>query len=198
LVTRRRGGPPAYRPSGRGPGCGFASDRAIPPPSQAGVGFGLGSVSHSWFWPEPKPRQIKLRRKQGPTAGGVPRRAWRCSMAGFSLFHTGRPAWGNWLIPRGGGLFFSLAETPNALAKPQKEADKPLPSTARSMMAGWVFVFLVLTGACQFGHGLGGFATNFIHSKSGQTRGFPRVFCLFCGAKLANTIPVRRLSTALK
>ena len=33
-VTRRRGGPPARRPSGRGPGCGFASDRAIPPPSQ--------------------------------------------------------------------------------------------------------------------------------------------------------------------
>ena len=43
-VTRRRGGPPAHRPSGRGPGCGFAPDRAIPPPpSQAGVGFGLGS-----------------------------------------------------------------------------------------------------------------------------------------------------------
>ena len=41
-VTQRRGGPPAHRPSGRGPGCGFASDRAIPPPSQAGVGFGLG------------------------------------------------------------------------------------------------------------------------------------------------------------
>ena len=30
-----------------------------------------------------------------------------------------------------------------------------LPSTARSMMAGWVF--LVLTGACQFGHGVDGF-----------------------------------------
>ena len=25
-------------------------------------------------------------------------------------------------------------------------------------------VFLVLTGACQFGHGVGGFTTNFIHS----------------------------------
>ena len=37
-----------------------------------------------------------------------------------------------------------------------------LPSTARSMMVGRVF--LVLTGACQFGHGLGGFATNLIHS----------------------------------
>ena len=37
-----------------------------------------------------------------------------------------------------------------------------LPSTARSMMVGRVF--LVLTGACQFGHGLGGFTTNFIHS----------------------------------
>jgi len=30
------------------------------------------------------------------------------------------------------------------------------------MMVGRVF--LVLTGACQFGHGLGGFTTNFIHS----------------------------------
>ena len=38
-----------------------------------------------------------------------------------------------------------------------------LPSTARSMMVGRVF--LVLTGACQFGHGVGGFTTNsFIRS----------------------------------
>ena len=110
-------------------------------------------------------------------------------MAGFSFFHTGRPAWGTWLIPRGGGLFF-FAEFPNALAKAQK-ADKPLPSTARSMMAGWVF--LVLTGACQFGHGVGGFTTNSIHSKSGQTRGFPRVFS--CFAEQNWQTPVRRLST---
>ena len=27
-------------------------------------------------------------------------------------------------------------------------------------------IFLVLTGACQFGHGVGGFTTNFIHSRS--------------------------------
>ena len=39
-----------------------------------------------------------------------------------------------------------------------------LPSTARSMMVGRVF--LVLTGACQFGDGVGGFTTNFIHSCS--------------------------------
>ena len=32
------------------------------------------------------------------------------------------------------------------------------------MMVGRVF--LVLTGACQFGHGVGGFTTNFIHSGS--------------------------------
>ena len=38
-VTRRRGGPPAHRPSGGGPGFGFASDRAIPPPNQAGGAF---------------------------------------------------------------------------------------------------------------------------------------------------------------
>ena len=38
-----------------------------------------------------------------------------------------------------------------------------LPSTARSMMVGRIF--LVLTGACQFGHGVGGFTTNFIHSN---------------------------------
>ena len=40
---------------------------------------------------------------------------------------------------------------------------KASPSTAHSMMPGWVF--LVLTGAFQFGHGLGGFATNLIHSN---------------------------------
>ena len=34
----------------------------------------------------------------------------------------------------------------------------------RSMMAGRVF--LVMTGACQFGHGSGGFTTNFVHSSS--------------------------------
>ena len=51
---------------------------------------------------------------------------------------------------------------------PPASAGKPhsprlvLPSTARSMMVGRVF--LVLTGACQFGHGVGGFTTNFIHS----------------------------------
>ena len=38
-VTRRRGGPPAHRPSGRAPECGFASDRSIPLPSQAGGAF---------------------------------------------------------------------------------------------------------------------------------------------------------------
>ena len=36
-----------------------------------------------------------------------------------------------------------------------------LPSTARSMMAGRAF--LVLAGACQFGHGVGGFTANLIH-----------------------------------
>ena len=45
----------------------------------------------------------------------------------------------------------------------------PLPSTARSMMVGRVF--LVLTGACQFGHGVGGFTTNFIHSFAVFFRG---------------------------
>ena len=39
-----------------------------------------------------------------------------------------------------------------------------LPSTARSMMVGRAFLVLVLTGACQFGHGVGGLTTNFIHS----------------------------------
>ena len=36
------------------------------------------------------------------------------------------------------------------------------------MMAGRVF--LVLTGACQFGHGVGGFTTNFIHSYINETK----------------------------
>ena len=45
-VARRLTGPVA---SGRGPGCGFVSDCAIPPPSQAGVGFGLWLGSPDWF-----------------------------------------------------------------------------------------------------------------------------------------------------
>ena len=39
-----------------------------------------------------------------------------------------------------------------------------MPSTARSMMVGQFS--LVLAGACQFGHGAGGFTINFIHSGS--------------------------------
>ena len=35
----------------------------------------------------------------------------------------------------------------------------PLPATPRSMIIGKFFP--VLTGACQFGHGVGGFTTNF-------------------------------------
>ena len=59
-------------------------------------------------------------------------------------------------------------------SRPPASAGKPhsprpaLPSTARSMMAGRAF--LVLTGACQFDHGVGGFATNFIHSGSSDSR----------------------------
>ena len=34
------------------------------------------------------------------------------------------------------------------------------------MMVGRAF--LVLTGACQFGHGVGGFTTNFIHSNKAE------------------------------
>ena len=74
MVSRRRGGPPAHRPSGRGPGCGFASDRAIPPPSHAGVGFGLWLGSPVWFCCSLGQREIKLRRNQDLTAGGVPHR----------------------------------------------------------------------------------------------------------------------------
>ena len=65
-MARRRGGPPAYQPSGRGPGCGFASDRAT-----AGVGFGLWLGSPVWFCWSLGQREIKLRRNQGPTAGGI-------------------------------------------------------------------------------------------------------------------------------
>ena len=58
---------------------------------------------------------------------------------------------------------FPRLSTPLSLLQPQEEGSR-LPSTARSMMAGRVF--LVLTGACQFGHGVGGFTTNFIHSPA--------------------------------
>ena len=48
------------------------------------------------------------------------------------------------------------------LARGQYLPAQDTPSTARSMMAGWFF--LVIAGSCQFGHGLGGFTTNLIHS----------------------------------
>ena len=48
-----------------------------------------------------------------------------------------------------------------------------LPSTARSMMVGRVFLVLT-TGACQFGYGVGGFTTNFIHSRRRQAPRSPR------------------------
>lgn len=41
-LTRRRGGPPALRPSGRGPGYGGASEREIGPPNPVGGGFVSG------------------------------------------------------------------------------------------------------------------------------------------------------------
>ena len=66
---------------------------------------------------------------------------------------------------------------------PPASAGKPhsprlvLPSTARSMMVGRVF--LVLTGACQFGHGVGGFTTNFIHSLTPTEREFPALLVVW-------------------
>ena len=59
------------------------------------------------------------------------------------------------------------------------------PSTARPMMAGGQ-VFLVLTAACQFGHGVGGFMSNCIHWHG--VRGFvfnspqPSSSLCFCSA----------------
>ena len=38
--------------------------------------------------------------------------------------------------------------------------------TARSMMVGQFSGAGMLTGACQFGHGVGGFAIKFIHSET--------------------------------
>ena len=51
--------------------CAPGGDRAILPPSQAGVGFGLWLGSPVCFLPKLGRRGIKLRRKQGPTGGGV-------------------------------------------------------------------------------------------------------------------------------
>ena len=60
-----------------------------------------------------------------------------------------------------------MVESPSLRAQLNTISTSALPSTARSMMVGRVF--LVLTGACQFGHGVGGFTTNFIHSRSKVT-----------------------------
>ena len=59
----------------------------------------------------------------------------------------------------------SGGEPPSPLRGPRRLPCPRLarPSTARSMMAGQFFS-LVLTGAFQFGHGVGGSTTNFIHS----------------------------------
>ena len=46
-----------------------------------------------------------------------------------------------------------------------------------------VFFFLVLTGACQFGHGLGGFTTKFIHSGAAQLNRPPLRKRKKCGSK---------------
>ena len=50
----------------------IARDRRNAPPSQAGVGFGLWLRSPVWFCRSLGRHEIKLRRKQGPTGGGVP------------------------------------------------------------------------------------------------------------------------------
>ena len=43
-------------------------------------------------------------------------------------------------------------------------------------------VFLVLTGACQFGHGVGGFTTNFIHSEPSGKPGWASSECPMASA----------------
>ena len=48
-VIRRLGCPSALRSRGRRPGSGVALERAIAPPSQAGIGFGLWLGSPVWF-----------------------------------------------------------------------------------------------------------------------------------------------------
>ena len=71
-VTRRRGGALAHRPSGGGPGCGFASDRAIPPPSQAGSAFVLLSKTRFRSSPHKKFQGEKLLRKKRFMSRAVP------------------------------------------------------------------------------------------------------------------------------
>ena len=59
MAARRLAGPVA---NAREVGSGVALERAIAPPSQAGVGFGLGSGSPVWFLRKLGRRGIKLRR----------------------------------------------------------------------------------------------------------------------------------------
>ena len=53
-----------------------------------------------------------------------------------------------------------VREVPVAVAYPKSNSHM----NSNSCAAIWSARFLVLTGACQFGHGVGGFTTNFIHS----------------------------------
>ena len=70
-----------------------------------------------------------------------------------------------------GSVFGDRAHESLLFLEPRKRA----PFAARSMVMVGQF-FLVLTGACQFGHGLGGFTTNLIHSFGvcpARLRGLP-------------------------
>ena len=53
----------------------IARDRRIAQTSQTGVGFGLWLGRPIWFCWSLGRHEVKLRRKQGPTGGGVSRRA---------------------------------------------------------------------------------------------------------------------------
>ena len=67
----RRGAPGSVLRLDLPPPSSDAPDRAIPPPTQAGVGFGLWLGSPVWFCSNIGQREIKLRRHQGPTGGGM-------------------------------------------------------------------------------------------------------------------------------
>ena len=64
LMSRRRGGLPAHRPSGRGPGCGGASNGANGPPNPAGGAFVWFIQSHFRSFLHKKPPRNRLLQQQ--------------------------------------------------------------------------------------------------------------------------------------
>ena len=171
LVSRRRGGPPAHRPSGRGPGCAFASDHAIPTPNPARGGFVCIRQRQPRVSPHVNGAEVKLLTKNQRSAGGVVTGPQLGSLLLSPVDRRELPSvcclwlrfcclWLRRRHPQAGGSLrlVSLAPVLVSLAPAERTPVGSCLHRALRQTAGLVFllVFWVLAGACQR-HGVGGF-----------------------------------------